>query len=102
MIVKSCTKGNTFVVDLITESGYSVRNALIVSRYGKEIQMSKDVGNDVFQKLRSQFIRSNNHRFFNGSYQAMSEFTGQCLNIKNPEHFYVIKVRKFCIYLYYF
>lgn len=96
MVVKSCTKGKTYIVDLISKSGYSIRNAMIASRYGREILVSQNAGNEVFHKLRLQFIHRNNQRFLNNSYQAMSEFTGQCLNIRSPDEFHVIKVKVFC------
>lgn len=97
MIVKNCTKGQTYTVDLISRSGHSIRNALVVSKFGREVRSPPTAGSEMFQKLRSQFIYKNNQRFFAGSYQAMTDFDGYCVNVKSPAMFSILKVRKIAI-----
>ncbi|KAL5285250.1 RNF17 family protein [Megaselia abdita] len=91
MVVKSGTKGKTLIVDFISKAGYSIRNALICSKYGREVPSPRSACNDMFHKLRSQFISKNTLRFFSGSYNSMDVFQAQCLNVKDPYNFYIIK-----------
>lgn len=83
--------GNTYVVDLITKSGFSIRDALVYSKYGKAVNSSR-ANDKVFMDYRARLIKKNETRFYSGSYQSMKTFKGYCLNIKDPSDFYVIKV----------